>query len=274
MVLLNNEWLVETVRCIVQNRYEDLKLSIEETKYDLCMHDWEEHEFCKICVHCPVISSEDSELLWQTTESVVCENKNTALAVSCLEQILTRMEILVPLRLKNNDSMSNIFFIPSLLEAGEPPGWSFKSSNSKMSIMCSAWAIQDVLKRDLMTEMITEILRDLHSKIERSKFEREMDPSKPTWCFPSEERNYDDGVRFIVHEICCWKTSILMKVEIEEIDPDFGKVTRGMIEILAHLDGRESPLCVASNSLRKREQRLSVTYKGLTKYARGPGTMM
>jgi len=267
-VLLDNEWLLETVRCIVQDGYDDLKLSIEETKEDLCIYNWEEHEFCQLCVHCPVISSEESQLLWQSTEGIVDEKKNTTLAIRCLEQILVRMGILVPLG-ASNTSLSKLFFIPSLVEDGEPPGWSFKSSNQKI-VLCNIWAIAGALTPNLMKEIIASVLRDISNEIEKSKFCNEA----PIWATLAREINQDDSMSLVVHEICCWKTSILLKVEIETLEKEWNKIDRGMVEILIHLSTKDSPLCLGANHLNKGERRLSVSCKGFSKYANGPGTFV
>ena len=270
---MNNEWLQEITSYILQDKFEDLKLSIEESKEDMCVYDLEEHVFCQVCIHCPVISYEDNLILWKSIESESSEDKNLEFAFQCLSQILTQLGILVPLQVNNKIPISNVYFIPSLLESGDPPNWSYKCSSIRNTVICSTWKMTGLHSKNFMNNVITSILRRLLSYIGQSQGLKNPTNGQPIWCLPTDERLHQHD-RFIIREICCWKTSILVKIEIERWNKNKNKLKRGMVEVFTYLGGKQDSMTVGSNSLKDNEKRLSVSYKGHVKHARGMGAMM
>lgn len=275
VVLLNNDWLISAVQCIVTSGYEELRLEVNESKADMSLFEWEEDEFSELLLNCPVLSSEDIEILWQSTESVVGSGKNTTLAVQCLESILTKVGILVPIDRNCPTESSKIFFIPSLLEAGDPPAWSFKCSNYRMRSTCDAWIIQGSETHDIMKNIIIFVLQDIKDKIENSKKKAHSPESEPGWFTSKSVRSISDHEpRYVVREICCWKTSILVKVDYEAWDPDSNKIKRRCMESLIHLSDIRSPLCLSSKSLKEGEKILVVNWKGMQKDVSSIGANM
>lgn len=267
IVVLNKDWLIEKARCMAKDEYQALKLSVEETKEDLS-YKYEENNFCKICVNCPVISSEDSLLLWNSMES---ENKSP-FAIKCLEQILSKVGVLIPLKSSKIEESEKLFFIPSLLKSGEPPGWSFKSKDATKRSATDLWALKNADLPSLALELWTFILKMLYLDVERGKYVNESNRNKPIWCTPHSTRYNETDTRFVIQEVCCWKTCALFKIDVESFGIKSGKVKHDIVEILFHFSYADSPLCLASKSLEKGEARFSICCKGSKQLLHGPGS--
>jgi len=269
IVVLNKDWLIEKARCMAQDEYQTLKLSVEETK-EYSNYNYEENDFCKVCVNCPLISSEDSILLWNSMET---ENKSL-FAIKCLEQILSKVGVLIPLKSSKNEELEKLFFIPGLLKSGEPPGWSYKSKDALKMISSDIWALKNADLPVLALEMWTIMLKQMYLDVNRRKNENNSNWRKPVWCTPYTPRGNDEDTRFVIHELCCWKSCLLLKIEIETTAVKAGQMKHDMVEILLHFSNQDSPLCLGSKSLEKGEARFTICYKGSRNLFFGPGSII
>lgn len=260
IILLNNEWLLSAIRCIIHDGLDDLRLEISEVKEEQSIYSEEENELCQVCLNCPVISSEDTYMLWNSTKSVYQGKRG--LSIKYLEEIFTRIKLLVPLKVNKEESRANLYLIPSLVEAGEPPAWSFKNMDPNKITLCDSWIIHGGLNAgmDLMRNITSQILRELLLYLEGSSTASNVDDVE--WCTPYGDRYFEDTGgrnRCVLHEVCSWRNSLLIKIELEGANNVCGREGRSVIEILVYFGDKRNEHTISSGSLKNGEKRLTIS---------------
>lgn len=184
----------------------------------------------------------------------------------------------LPLEIDRFSSTDRIYFVPSLLsQASARDVWTYKSSESWIVTLCHSWLFRDGAPAGLMEQVTTALLRDLYesSHANAETPTRQVDQSRssdhlqPTQTFPfgqSSSTNIIDSHdgepkgRLKIHQINCWKNSLLVK--IGRVFPKGKELKESFIEIFVAVTDQVSPHSVASDVMRSNMQRLVVSGKG------------
>ena len=178
------------------------------------------------------------------------------------------------------------FFLPSLLGPGEPSeAWTYKcGAESWKTTLCHSWLFPDFVPPGLMERITATVLRDIYSVLQNGREQHQylensltslssvVDASDGSMNDQSnlqeqnhltnkvEDNNNGEGT-LRLREILCWRTAFLLKLGMEVLNEHGGKV-ESHVEVFVHLVERESPLCVASDSMSVGMRRLIVSGNG------------
>mmetsp|Transcript_524 Transcript_524/g.1231 ORF Transcript_524/g.1231 Transcript_524/m.1231 type:complete len:939 (-) Transcript_524:83-2899(-) len=179
--------------------------------------------------HCPIISSDDASLVWQSMPFISNALTFATSHVFCkyLKEVLVQRGIFVPLEIMG----SSCFLIPSLLGATPQDAFTYKTPESWRTTLCQSWVFDNTFAdKSIMEAVFSSLLRD---------------------CFVSS----NDGRTFKVHQVMLWRSALFLRIE-----PTHGV---GIIDILCHLvDDDSSNLSVASASTKSTSRRIVVSATG------------
>jgi hypothetical protein len=293
-VILSRKWLVSALSCILRN---DLKRELSETRRFMnmqCLYSDQQfpeshvtQTFCSNASSCPVVSSQDTQMLWQSMSfmreaadrsSQLSENSTTASTMfSFLEHLLVHTGVFLPLNIDRFASSDATYFVPSLLsKASAKDVWTYKSSESWMTTLCHSWLFRDGVPVGLIEHITVALLRGLYefshaiSATEDSSNNQIHAPPVRSQTFPFGQNsltefidNHGDGEpigHIKIHQIVCWKNSVLIK--IGRVFSDCNSLRESFVEVFVALTDQSSPHAVASDAMRSNMQRLVVSGKG------------
>jgi hypothetical protein len=295
-IILSRKWLVSALSCILRN---DLKRELTETRRFMnmqCIYSdqkFPESEITKVLVSstasCPLLSDSDARMLWQSMSFMreasdryaeLTESATTAPTMFYfLERLLVHSGVLLPLRASPPPTMaldqpvqSEVFFIPSLLTQTDPRDvWTFKSSESWMTTLCYSWLFRDGAPSDLMEHVSVELLKDLYEFSQDFQGTPKQEYPQRSHTVPIgrgslhqflEEHDTQAIGRIKVHQIMCWKTSVLVKIGTVFADQDSGELRESFVEVFVTVVDQSSSQCVASDAMRASMHRVIVSGKG------------
>jgi S1-C subfamily serine protease len=188
-----------------------------------------------------------------------------------LERLLVHKGVFLPLDVTQSlqEDPTATYFVPSLLAQGEPSDvWTYKSSDSWMTTLCHSWLLRDGSPENLMEHVTVSLIQDLY------EFSQSVALPKPrrlthTNSFPlghnsmSEFLQTHESVgRIKIHNIMCWKSSVLVKIGCVFSEPESGEIRESFAEIFVSLVDPQSVHCVSSNSIGSGMTRLVISGKG------------
>lgn len=294
-IILSRKWLVSALSCILRN---DLKRELTETRRFMNMqciyshHEYRENEVTAALVNgtdstCPLLSDKDANMLWQSMSFMKeAADRNSDLAESSttaptmfyfLQRLLIHAGIFVPLGCSASTlDHSEVFFVPSLLAQAEPRDiWTYKSMESWRTTLCHSWLFRDGAPFDLMERISVRLLKDLYEftisvgdagKIGISPSSSQTEPFG-TSSLHSFLRDHDnmqtmDSARVKIHQVMCWKTSMLVKIGTIFCDEENGERKESFVEIFVTVVDQSSRNCVSSDAMRAGMHRVVVSGKG------------
>ena len=248
--------------------------------------------------NCPLLSSTDTQMLWQSmsfmreaadrTLQLVSSPTNSTTIFGFLEHLLISAGVFMPLDIKspviaptldpflNSMSEESVYFCPSLLAPHVPEEdgvlWTYKSSESWMTTLSHSWLFRDGTPSGLMEEVTVGLLRDLY-EFSRTKPSSPKNVPNRSISFPMDHGNdlpdfaqsHPDGgalgaIR--IHQMMCWKSSLLIKIGSVFLDESNNSLRESFVEVFVTIADQSSPYCVASTDMRSSMQRLIVSGKG------------
>ncbi|KAG7358579.1 trypsin-like peptidase domain containing protein [Nitzschia inconspicua] len=293
-VILSRKWLVSALSCILRN---DLKRELSETRRFMnmqCLYSDQQfpeshvtQTFCNNASSCPVVSSQDTQMLWQSMSfmreaadrsSQLNENSTTASTMfNFLERLLVHTGVFLPLDIDRFASTDNVYFVPSLLsKASASDVWTYKSSDSWMTTLCHSWLFRDGSPVGLIEHITVALLRDLYefshvvaSTTNSANNSSHMPPARSqTYPFAQNSlteflESHGEGEpigQIKIHHIVCWKNSVLIK--IGRVFSEGSDLRESFVEVFVAITDQSSPHAVASDAMRSNMQRLVVSGKG------------
>lgn len=296
-VILSRKWLVSALSCILRN---DLQRELNETRRFMNMQllysnqQFPENQAIQTLSSgsssCPLLSSSDTEMLWQSMSFMreaadksdqLSEHSTTcATMFGFLETLLVHTGIFLPLDIDRFAVTDYVYFVPSLLANGDAKSvWTYKSSEAYMTTLCHSWLFRDGAAVDLMEQVTVALLRDLYEFTHVVAASTPSEDVKPAsnhgttlnraQSFPFSQSAANDfigmhdgdaigGIR--IHQVNCWKSSLLVKVGC--VFPEGNELRESVVEIFVAITDQFSPLCVSSDAMGARMQRLIVSGKG------------
>jgi len=280
-VILSRKWLVSALSCILRN---DLKRELEETRRFMnmqCLYSddrFVENEMTVALAgsttsNCPLLSDSDAKMLWQSMSfmreaadrySQLSDSTTTTPTMFYfLERLLVHSEILMPLGASESSlDRSEVFFVPSLLPEVDPRDiWTFRSSESWMTTICHSWLFRDGAPSDVMELVSVGVLRDLYEFSRSFLSAKEPRPQaiartrtvpigRSTLHEFYEEHDKEAIGRVRIHQIMCWRSSVLVKIGTVFADQESDELRESFVEILITLVDQSSHHCVASDAMR------------------------
>ena len=197
---------------------------------------FEEHKVAKALLigetsNCPLLSSDDAELLWDRWSIREARDRTSRNSGSptpsiyyFLERLLVHAGIFLPIESNERTKQSDIYFVPSLLvQADSQNVWTYKTSESFKTTLCHSWRFRGIAPSDVMDVMTVRILRNLYN------FSR-------------------TGAQ--INQIMRWKSSMIVKLESDN-------------EVFIALVDEDSSHTVACSAVNPNTQRVVVSGKGL-----------
>jgi S1-C subfamily serine protease len=288
-IILSRKWLVSALTCILRN---DWKRELEETRRFMkmqCLYsnqEFPENEVCKTLMcgndsSCPVLSSADSAMLWQTKSFMreaadrsaqLSEDSATSSTMfDFLEHLLVQSGLLVPLQVSHSINHDEVFFVPSLLIQSDPVDvWTFKSLESWNTTLCDSWLFRDGAPLDLMEHLMVTLLRNIYEFSRLFPSVRSDSAHRVRTCplrlsSMNEFTEDHDGSaigRIKIHQIMCWKSSLYVKIGCAFADGEAHEIRESSTEIFVTLVDQSSVYCVSADAMRSNMQRLVVSGKG------------
>jgi S1-C subfamily serine protease len=292
-VILSRKWLVSALSCILRN---DLKRELSETRRFMnmqCLYSNQQfpeshvtHTFSNNASSCPVVSSHDTQMLWQSMNfmreaadrsSQLNENSTTASTMfGFLERLLVHTGVFLPLDIDRFVSSDSVYFVPSLLSRESVRDvWTYKSSESWMCTLCHSWLFRDGAPVGLIEHITVALLRDLYESSHIVASNANINgsshgPPARSQTFPFGQNSLtefidnhgdDEPIGHIkIHQIVCWKNSVLIK--IGRVFPAENELRESFVEMFVAITDQSSPHAVASDAMRSNMQRLVVSGKG------------
>jgi len=295
-VILSRKWLVSALSCILRN---DLHRELNETRRFMNMQLLysnqqfpENHAIQTLSAgssSCPLLSSSDTEMLWQSmsfmreaadkSDQLSEHSTTSATMFEFLETLLVHTGIFLPLDIDRFAVTDHVYFVPSLLANGDAKSvWTYKSSEAYMTTLCHSWLFRDGAPVDLMEQVTVALLRDLYefTHVVASTPSGDLKPASNhggtlnrAQSFPFSQTAANDfiglhdgdaigGIR--IHQVNCWKSSLLVKIGC--VFPEGNELRESTVEIFVAITDQFSPLCVSSDAMGARMQRLIVSGKG------------
>ena len=282
-VILSRKWLVSALSCILR---PDLQRELAETRRFMnlqCVYSGEGFEESDIVQtllkgtnsSCPILSAKDSAMLWQSMSFMrdaadrtaqLSEASNTM--YDFLERLLVYSGILLLLSVEKEPT----YYVPSLLDQAEPSDvWTYKTSEpSWMTVLCHSWLLRDAVPMAVMEHVTTHLLQDLYafSHTFQGQLSRPLLHAKTVPIGSSSlnefiaDHDYEPIGRIKIHQVMCWKSSVLVKVGSVFADSDQSELKESFTEIYVALVDDQSNHCVDNKSMGSGMKRLIVCGKG------------
>jgi len=223
---------------------------------------------------CPILSAKDSAMLWKSmsfmreaADRTAQLSEASSTMYDFLERLLVYSGIFLPLTVAREPT----YFVPSLLGPAEPSDvWTYKTSDSWMTALCHSWLLRDNVPSNVMEHVTTSLLQDLyefcstyHTPPAKTHYAAKAFPLSPSTEVAEAHDNYVVG-RVKIHQVMCWKSSILVK--IGTAFGDGTELRESFAEIFVALVDDQSELCVSANTMRNGMKRLIVCGKGQVGY--------
>ena len=282
-VILSRKWLVSALSCILR---PDLQRELVETRRFMnlqCVYSgkgFEESDIVQTLLKgtnssCPILSAKDSAMLWQSMSFMrdaadrtaqLSEASNTM--YDFLERLLVYSGILLPLSVEKEPT----YYVPSLLDQAEPSDvWTYKTSEpSWMTALCHSWLLRDGVPTAVMEHVTTHLLQDLYafSHTFQGQLSRPLLHAKTVPIGTSSlnefiaDHDYEPIGRIKIHQVMCWKSSVLVKIGSVFADSDQSELKESFTEIYVALVDDQSNHCVDNKSMGSGMKRLIVCGKG------------
>lgn len=248
-IVLNPRWLISGIQCIFQgDSFEDLTLEVREIKRDLDI-DEEPNEFLESCLNCPIITREDICLLLGDSEAIKNVTDEREMNVKLLRLMLIRLGVMLPLDMGIQRKNQEVYLIPKFLEEDQALYWSYKCSDSRKKVVCSSWLLKGSKPHNLMESIIKQIIQETYNI------------THVTGGDHSSSSTQQKSVALC--DLLCWKNAILLKFGVKiPKGSDNSDCSQEFVEVLLYYGDKNSPLCVASNTMKPGEKRLILSAKG------------
>eukprot|EP00536_Pseudo-nitzschia_multiseries_P009630 jgi/Psemu1/288591/fgenesh1_pg.273_\ len=186
---------------------------------------------------CPLLSSEDMELLWNYHSYGFAVGEEPEPLFPFLEVLLVHSGVFVPLGINR---MDQTYFIPSLLpQPSNGEFWTYNCKTPCKTTICHSWVFKDGAPSGLVEKIAVALLRDLY---------KSANPDAET---PSTQAPHPISII----RANCWKDVFLIRCSTNNVLTE-------TTEILVALTDHMSPLRVASDSMEPHWQRLIISAKG------------
>uniref|UniRef100_A0A7S1CU18 Uncharacterized protein n=1 Tax=Skeletonema marinoi TaxID=267567 RepID=A0A7S1CU18_9STRA len=288
-IFLNPRWLVAAVACILRH---DLSRELIETKRNLrnvehligdedSSYSFHDEELLATDVSYPVITSQDTIMLWQAkrftkkaAERALQYSSKKVDPFDFLQRLLIKFGVFVPIDLSvekaylggRDFSISDItshpkeilinavqspkyFFLPSLLGPGEPSDiWTYKTSDAWKVVISHSILFPDGVPPGLMERITAYVLSDVYtgSSVRTSK----------------RDLLSEADAKSRIKEVLCWRSAFYLKKGNEVVEKSSGEFQESIIEIFATLVDERSQLCVSSDTMGAGMRRLIFSAKG------------
>ena len=279
-IILSRKWLVSALSCILR---PDLQRELGETRRFInlqCVYSGQQYSECDVVqtllqgTHssCPILSAKDSAMLWnsmsfmrEAADRTVQFSVASSTMYDFLERLLVHSGIFLPLTVAREPT----YFVPSLLAPAEPSDvWTYKTSDSWMTTLCHSWLLRDGVPSNVMEHVTTSLLQDLYefsnnfqAPAAKSLHHSKSFPLSPGAVSEFLETHETQAIgRVKIHQVMCWKSSVLVK--IGTAFGDHTDLRESFAEIFVALVDDQSELCVAANTMRNGMKRLIVCGKG------------
>lgn len=293
-IILSRKWLVSALSCILRN---DLKRELTETRRFMNMQCiYSEQKFVESEVtqallssdtsSCPLLSDEDAKMLWQSMSFMrEAADRHSQLAETStstptmfyfLERLLVHAGIFLPLGIGCSslalEASPEVFFVPSLLAPGDPRDvWTYRTADSWMTTICHSWLFRDGAPSNLMERMSVMLLRDLYDTSRsfagapqaEHPHRTTTDPlSRTSMNLFLEDHSRQAVGRIRIHQVVCWKSSMLVKIGTLFADPESGDLRESFVEVFLAIVDQSNSHCVSADAMRDGMQRVVVSAKG------------
>lgn len=288
-VILSRKWLVSALSCILRN---DLKRELSETRRFMNMQSFYSDRcfaenpvtqvFSGSTSLCPLLSSSDTQMLWQSmsfmreavdiTSQAQEHSTTNSTMFGFLEHLLVHTGVFLPLDIDRLSSPDVVYFVPSLLApAITRDVWTYKSSEAWMTTLAHSWLFRTPgMQRDGLMENITvALLRDLYEFSHLVASKASHSPPSRSQTFPFAPNGLVDFIdchdgeaigHVKIHQMMCWQDSLLIKIGC--VFPEGVELRESFVEIFVTFANPVSPFCVASDIMHPNMQRLIVSGKG------------
>lgn len=287
-IFLNPRWLVAAVACILRH---DLSRELIETKRNLrnvehligeedSSYSFHDEDLLTTDVSYPVITSQDTILLWQTkrftkkaAERALQYASKKVDPFDFLQTLLIKFGVFVPIDLSvqkaylggRDYSIGDItshpkeivldgvqspkyFFLPSLLGPGEPSDiWTYKTSDSWKVVVSHSILFPDGVPPGLMERITACVLSDMYTDNSATL--------KEDLLSEAEEKSQ-------IKEMLCWRSAFYLKMGKEVMEKSSGEIQESIVEIFATLVDERSQLCVSTDTMGAGMRRLIFSAKG------------
>ena len=282
-VILSRQWLVSALSCILR---PDLQRELAEMRHFTNLQrvyigeGFVESDTVQTLLKgtnssCPILSTKDSAMLWRNMSFMKEAADRTAQLSEAsttmydfLERLLVHFGILLPL----NVAAEPTYFVPSLLDQAEPSDvWTYKTSDSFLTALCHSWLLPHGAPSAVMEHVTTHLLQDLYefSHTFQGQLARPLMHSKtvPMGFTALTEfiavHDQEAIGRIKIHQVMCWKSSVLVKIGAVFADSDHQHELReSFSEIYVALVDDQSNHCVDTKSMHSGMKRLIVCGKG------------
>jgi hypothetical protein len=297
-VVLSRKWLVSAISCILRNF---LKRELMETRRFMNMQciyseqQFAEHDVTRAlgsgaASNCPLLSSEDAKMLWQSM-SFMREaadrywqlNETSASAPTMfffLERLLVNCGIFLPLAMSDYGAgagmeRDEVFFVPSLLsqaDLGDKDIWTYRNSDSWTTTLCHSWLFRDGAPPELFEHLTVRLLKDLYDFAKTT--ESDWNPRNPPHRSQSVPLGHSSMNSFIeghqeqaigsvrIQQVVCWNAALLLKIGTVFPSSESNELRESSVEIFVTIVDQNSACCVASDAMRANMQRVIVSGKG------------
>jgi len=218
---------------------------------------------------CPLVSSHDLNLLWKVGQLAIDSLRGkTTSYYSMLQELFIDYRILVPINTDSSAEKNDIYFVPALLDPGSPfDNWAYKCKESWMTTICTSWLFIHSVPSNLMELVSASLLRDLNDlgkrRLESVSSEASAIAQSNSSPLLGSSQSYTSEIdRFHVHQMLCWRSTLIVKFRVEVIDKISRERKYSNVEVLVQLVGQSCETCVASENLTGGRQRLVVCGKG------------
>jgi hypothetical protein len=282
-VILSRQWLVSALSCILR---PDLQRELSEMRQFTNLQrvysgeGFVESDIVQTLLKgtnssCPILSTKDSAMLWQNMSFMKEAADRTAQlseASTTMYDFLERLLVHFGILLRLNVAAEPTYFVPSLLDLAEPSDvWTYKTSDSWMTALCHSWLLRHGVPTAVMEHITTHLLQDLYefSHTFQGQLARPLLHSKTVPIgFTSltefiADHDQEAIGRIKIHQVMCWKSSVLVKIGSVFADSDHQHELReSFTEIYVALVDDQSNHCVDTKSMNIGTKRLIVCGKG------------
>ena len=290
-IILSRRWLISALSCILRN---DLKRELTETRRFMnmqCIYSDQKYEENAITAAlisgkasiCPLLSDEDAKMLWQSMSfmreasdrysNLMDRSTTIPTMFYFLERLLVHSGVFLPLRVSQQNAsldQSEVFFVPSLLSQSDPTNmWTYMTIESWNTTLCHSWLFRDGAPPSLIEHIAVQVLRDLydfstsHGESPHREVAHRIHSAPVTKkSFEAAEQQLDPIGRVHIHQVVCFKSSMLIKIGTTFADDKSGVLRESSVDIYVAVVDQTSPHTVASDVMRPCMQRVIVSGKG------------
>ena len=175
---------------------------------------------------CPILSAKDSAMLWQSMSfmrEAADQIAQLSEAFNTMYDFLERLLVYTGTFMSLTVSAKPTYFVPSLLDSAATAGvWTYKSSESWMTTLCHSWLLRDGAPSNIMEHVTTCLLQDLY-EFSNTFHGTTVKPLQHAKTYPMGQGSFNEFVethnhevigRIKIHQVMCWKSCMLVKIEL------------------------------------------------------------